>query len=55
MSDKLKLILGIVLGVVGAVALFSLIVCICCSANGLTFGEQVCQWFGPAKTAIASV
>jgi hypothetical protein len=51
MSEKLKITLWIVLGIVSAVALFSLAVCIGCSVNGLTFGEQVCEWFsGNAET-----
>lgn len=45
MSEKAKVILGVVLGVIGAILLFCLIVCIGCSVNGLTFGEQVCDWF----------
>jgi len=46
MNEKLKITLWVILGIVGAIALFSLAVCIGCSVNGLTFGEQVCQWFG---------
>lgn len=46
MNEKLKITLWVILGVVGAIALFSLIVVIGCSVNGLTFGEQVCEWFG---------
>ena len=46
MNEKLKITLYVVLGVVGAIALFSLAVVIGCSVNGLTFGEQVCEWFG---------
>ena len=33
--------------------LFSLIVVIGCSVNGLTFGEQVCEWFGGNAGTIA--
>lgn len=46
MNEKLKIALWVVLGIVCAIALFSLIVVIGCSINGLTFGEQVCEWFG---------
>lgn len=46
MNEKLKITLWVILGVVCAIALFSLIVVIGCSVNGLTFGEQVCEWFG---------
>ena len=45
MSDKLKIALGIIGGVLVAVLLFCLVVVIACSVNGLTFGEQVCDWF----------
>ena len=63
MNEKLKIILGVVLGIICAVVLFSLIVIIGCSVNGLTFGEQVCEWFGgnttitdnqPAETPISN-
>ncbi len=46
MNEKLKITLWVVLGIVCAIALFSLAVVIGCSCNGLTFGEQVCEWFG---------
>ncbi len=46
MPVKLKIILSIVIGLVYAVALFCLIVVIACSVNGLTFSEQICEWFG---------
>ena len=52
MSEKLKITLWIVLGIVCAVALFSLTVAIGCSVNGLTFGEQVCEWFGGNAEAV---
>lgn len=41
-----KLILGIILGLIGAVAIFCITVGIGCAVNGLTFGEQICEWFG---------
>ena len=53
MNEKLKIALWIILGIVGAIAIFSLIVVIGCSVNGLTFGEQVCQWFGGNAGTIA--
>lgn len=52
MSEKAKIIIGVVTGVVGAIILFCLIVIIGCSINGLTFGEQVCKWFGANKNAV---
>ena len=51
-SRKSKLFLGIILGLVGAVALFCLVVGIGCSINGLTFGEQIVEWFGANAPAI---
>lgn len=53
MNEKLKITLWVVLGVVCAIALFSLVVVIGCSVNGLTFGEQVCEWFGGNAGSIA--
>ena len=41
-----KLILGIILGLIGAVALFCITVGVGCAVNGLTFGEQIVEWFG---------
>ena len=53
MSDKLKITLGIIGGVLVAVLLFCLVVVIGCSVNGLTFGEQICEWFGGNAKTIA--
>ena len=52
MSENLKIILWIIVGIVGAIALFSLIVVIGCSVNGLTFAEQICEWFGGSSQAV---
>lgn len=46
MYGKGKLIWGIILGLVGAAAIFCITVGIGCAVNGLTFGQQVCEWFG---------
>ena len=46
MSDTMRFILGIITGVVCAVALFRLITAIGCAVNGLTFGQQITSWFG---------
>ena len=46
MSETTKYILGILTGIVGTIALFCLAVAIGCSINGVTFGQQICQWFG---------
>lgn len=52
MSDKAKITLSVVLGIIGAILVFCLIVCIACSINGLTFGEQICNWFSTNKEAV---
>lgn len=52
MYGKGKLILGIILGLIGAVAIFCITVGIGCAVNGLTFGEQICEWFGSNAPAI---
>lgn len=49
MSDKLKIAIGVAIGVLCAVLLFCEVVVIACSINGLTFGEQICSWFAPHK------
>ena len=46
MYGKGKLILGLILGLVGAVAIFCITVGVGCAVNGLTFGEQIVEWFG---------
>ena len=50
-----KLILGIILGLIGAVAIFCITVGVGCAVNGLTFGEQICQWFGSNAPVIEDV
>lgn len=52
MSDKAKITLSVVLGIIGEILVFCLIVCIACSINGLTFGEQICNWFSANKEAV---
>lgn len=52
MPDSLKIILGIVIGIVCAILIFSLIVVIACSVNGLTFSEQICSWFGATTPSV---
>ena len=55
MNEKLKAVLWVVVGVVATIVLFSLIVAIGCAVNGLTFGEQICSWFGKNAEAIEQV
>ena len=47
-----KLILGIIIGIISAVAIFCVAVGIGCAVNGLTFGQQICEWFGTSAPVI---
>jgi len=53
MSEKVKAILWVVVGLLSAVAIFSLVVAVGCSINGLTFGEQICDWFSKNPQVIS--
>ena len=55
MYGKGKLILGIILGLVGAAAIFCITIGVGCAVNGLTFGEQIVEWFGTSAPAIEEV
>lgn len=46
MFGKGKLILGLVIGLLSAVVIACVTVGVGCAINGLTFGEQICEWFG---------
>jgi hypothetical protein len=48
----MRFILGIITGVVCAVALFCLITAIGCAVNGLTFGQQITSWFGEVASVV---
>ena len=52
MSDTMRFILGIITGVVCAVALFCLITAIGCAVNGLTFGQQITSLFGEVAPVV---
>lgn len=53
MSRTAKSILYVVLGIVIAVALFCVAVGIGCAVNGLTFSEQIVDWFSKKEVADA--
>lgn len=53
MPETLKNILLVLAGAIGVILLISLIIAICCSVNGLKFGEQICEWFGSNAGPIA--
>ena len=55
MYGKGKLILGIFLGLIGAVAIFCAVVGIGCAVNDLTFGEQIVEWFGTSAPVVEDV
>lgn len=42
----------VLLGIAVAVGVFCLTVGIGCAVNGLTFGEQIVEWFGTSSTAV---
>lgn len=48
----MKIFIGIILGILIAVAVTLLSVAIGCAVNGLGFGEQICEWFGNNAPAI---
>lgn len=45
-------IMFVLLGMVCAVAIFCLTVGIGCAVNGVTFGQQIVNWFGTTKPAV---
>ncbi len=52
---NLKLVLGIFLGILIAVVGVCLAVGIGCAINGLTFSQQITEWFGTAKEVATTV
>ncbi len=42
----------VLLGMVCAAAIFCATVGIGCAVNGVTFGQQIVDWFGTAKPAV---
>jgi len=44
---------GLLVGVVVAVAVATLAVCVASSVNGITFTQQIVEWFGTAPTVVA--
>lgn len=50
-----KNVMLVLLGVVIAVAVFCMVVGIGCAANGLTFGQQISEWFGSNAETIEEV
>lgn len=46
-----KLLLGIILGILGAVAVACLVVLIGCAVNGVSFTQQIVNWFTKPEVA----
>ena len=55
MSGKSKLTLGIIAGIVSAIIIFCLVVVIGCSVNGLTFSQQIVEWFGGTQKTTETI
>ena len=47
-----KDVMLVLLGMIIAVGLFCLIVAIGCGVNGVSFGQQIVNWFGTTAPAI---
>ncbi len=48
----MKVILGIILGILIAVAITLLAVAIGCAVNGISFSEQIVDWFGNSAETV---
>ena len=55
MPETLKNIILVIAGAVGIILIIGLIVAIGCAVNGVTFGEQICLWFGNHKEVIEQI
>lgn len=57
MNWRFSMVLGIILGILLTIGITALIVCIGSSINGVTFAQQICDWFGktPTKETAAAV
>lgn len=54
MKNKGMIVVWVLLGIVLAVGLFCLAVCIGGAVNGLKFTEQITEWFGKKETVDAT-
>ena len=52
-NGGLKMFLGILIGIVAAAAIFCVAVGIGCAVNGVTFGQQIVNWFGGGAKEVA--
>lgn len=53
--DRFKIIMLVLLGVAVAVGVFCLATTISCSVNGITFSEQIVEWFTTSTPVIEEV
>ncbi len=50
-----KNVMFVVLGVLLAVGIYCLTVAIGCAVNGISFQQQIVEWFGPAREVTEKV
>lgn len=50
--EVFKNIMLVLLGILIAVAIFCLVVGIGCAVNGVTFGQQIANWFGTSASTV---
>lgn len=53
--ETIQKILYVLLGIACAVALFCIVVGIGCAINGVTFGQQIVNWFGTSAPVVDEV
>lgn len=51
-KEVLKAVLWALAGMAIFVGIMSLVVCIGAAANGVTFAQQIVDWFGPKAKAV---
>ena len=51
-KEVLKAVLWALVGMAIFVGVMSLIICIGSAANGVTFSQQIVDWFGPKQKAV---
>ncbi len=47
MVAVMKRLFYVLLGAIVALGLFALVICIASSVNGVSFAQQIVDWFGP--------
>lgn len=53
--EVFKNIMLVLLGMLIAVAIFCMVVGIGCAVHGVTFGQQIADWFGKTATATEDI